>query len=230
MGSKKTNEKCYCDRMPLQPNSQGFIATVGEVVHILRQLQALLEALGNSPTLTWGPVPYTGRHRKRFTLEHESCCHLAVGRDEEEDTLDPTCTVRCVPLTGSWMTMVALVGAEGVLGGVSSGLLSGWSVVRGLFRVQGAKRGWSLSWAGCCCIGGRPWGRNRLTIMFYQTTISSSAFLASALEEFTDSTSTWSAGWTSTRGSSTGIWIVRPWKMESADVSFTGSNESTLVS
>ena len=52
MGSKKTNEKCYCDRMPLQSNNQGFIATVGEVVHILGQLQALLEALGNSPTLT----------------------------------------------------------------------------------------------------------------------------------------------------------------------------------
>lgn len=52
MGSKKTNENGYCNSMPLQLNSQSLVTPAGEVFHIIRQLQGLLEAPGNSPTLT----------------------------------------------------------------------------------------------------------------------------------------------------------------------------------
>lgn len=52
MGSKKTNENCYHNNMPLKPNSQSLIAPVGEVFYIIRQLQGLLEAPSNLPTLT----------------------------------------------------------------------------------------------------------------------------------------------------------------------------------
>lgn len=68
-------------------------------------------------------------------------CHPTAGREEEDTTLDLTYTVGCAPLVGSQMTTVAGVEAGGILKGVSSGLLRGWSVVQGLFRARAAGGG-----------------------------------------------------------------------------------------
>ena len=50
--NKIKSKMFYRNRMPLQPGSQGLITPVGEIVHILRQLQALPEASSNLSTLT----------------------------------------------------------------------------------------------------------------------------------------------------------------------------------
>ena len=52
--------------------------------------------------------------------------------------MDLTCIVGHAPLASSRMTTASGVEAGGILGEVSSGLLGGWSVVRGLFPARAA--------------------------------------------------------------------------------------------
>lgn len=65
------NENQYRNGVPLQPNNMGLIISTSEVVHILGQLKSLLEAPGNSSTLTLGPISYLGGHKKGFILKHK---------------------------------------------------------------------------------------------------------------------------------------------------------------
>ena len=92
-------------------------------------------------------------------------CHSLAEGDEVEATLDLIYIARCVPLAGSRITMVAMVGAGGVLGGIFSGLFGGWSVLWCLFQVRGFGVGRSLSWACCCTIGYLP-GKNQSVVIF----------------------------------------------------------------
>ena len=153
-------------------------------------------------------------------------CHLAVGGEEEEATLNLTYIVGRVLPIGSWITTAAVVGA----GGVSSGLLGGWLVWWSLLQLWGVEGGCSLSWGCCCCAVGRPPGINRSSVIVLWTTISSSAFLASALEESTYLTSTCSVVGALVRYSSIGIYTSWPWKTILADPSHVGTNEPTLIS
>ena len=57
--------------MPLQLNSKGLIASTSEVFHIIRQLKSLPEAPANFPTLTLGPVPYSGGCKKGIIPKHK---------------------------------------------------------------------------------------------------------------------------------------------------------------
>ena len=124
--------------MPLQPSSQGLITPTGEVVHILRQLQALPKASSNSSTLTWSPVSSTGVHRKRSAPEPKNCL---PSNDEEGGghQIGPNLYSWAWTLASSWMTTASGVKAGGILGEVSLGLLGGWLVVRGLFRARAAR-------------------------------------------------------------------------------------------
>lgn len=138
------NENQYRNGVPLQPNNRGLIISASEVVHIFGQLKSLPKASGNSSTFTLGPIPYVGGHRKGSFSSINVVCHPVVGGEEEEATLDPTYTVRRALLIGSRITTTVMVGDEGVLG-VSSSLLKGWLVWKGLLRLRGARRGCSLS-------------------------------------------------------------------------------------
>ena len=57
--------------MPLQSNSKGLIASTSEVSHIIKQLKSLPEAPANFPTLTLGPVPYSGGCKKGIIPKHK---------------------------------------------------------------------------------------------------------------------------------------------------------------
>ena len=52
---------------------------------------------------------------------------------------------------------------------------------------------------------------------------------ASTSEEFIDSTSARSVGWTTATTYSTGLWIAQPWKMVLADTSLIGTSDSAHV-
>lgn len=62
-------------------------------------------------------------------------CHPTVAKAKKDAMLDPTYTARHALLVSSRVPKAAEVKARKVLGGVSSGLTKGWSVVRGLFQA-----------------------------------------------------------------------------------------------
>lgn len=155
--------------------------------------------------------------------------HPTARGDEEEAILDPTCMIRRAPLVGSLITTATVVGARGVLVGVSSSLLWVYLVWQGLLRLRGGRGGCSLFWGCCSCTAGWPPGRNRSAVMFLRTIISSSASLALTCNESIDSTSTYSTASTLICCSSTDVCKAQPWKTVLANPSLIGTNEQTFI-
>ena len=182
---------------------------------------------------TWPPSPWAQLLKlvvigRGSFLILKNVCNPTARREEEDATLDPTRTVGRAPPVGSWITMPPDAGV-GVLREVSPDSLGGWLAVRCLFRVRVARGGWFLPCVCCCYVIGPVPSRIRSIVIVLLVTISPSLCSVFASKEFTDSTSAWSVGWASARGSSTGLWAGQPWKIEFVEVSITGTSDCTLV-
>ena len=182
-------------------SEEGLIASTSEVFHIIRQLKSLPEALANFPTLTLGPVPYSGGCKKGIIPKHKGGLPPSSRRRGGGSHVKPNLY--------SWASIVNRLSdhhgsrgrswrslfrpSRGLVCMVKSfAITGGW---RRLFPVLGC----------CCCAVGRPPGINRSSVIVLWTTISSSGFLASALVESTYLTSTCSTVGALVRYSSIGI-------------------------
>ena len=79
---EKRRIECYCYGVPLQPPSQRLLDPIQEKLNILRQQEALHQALGNPLPFTLGPCPYASGHGQRLVAEFKGGLppHLGLKR------------------------------------------------------------------------------------------------------------------------------------------------------